>query len=240
MARVALVTGGTEGIGAATCEALAHAGYITIATYGHNDARAEEFFRRSHIPTRKWDVGDYAACLAGVADVEGTFGDIDILINNAGITSDCALHKMEPDVWRRVIGTNLTGCFNMCRAVINGMRTRHYGRIVMVGSVNGQSGQFGQTNYAASKSGVVGFAKSLALESAARGITVNVVAPGYTDTAMVAKVPPVILDKVIEGIPVGRLAKSEEIARAILFLVSEESGYITGATLSVNGGKYLI
>ena len=239
MARIALVTGRIEGIGEAASEALARAGCTTIATYGHNDAAAQEFSARTGIPARKWDVAAFDACQAGVAAVEKAFGGIDILVNNAGVTADCALHKMDADAWRRVIDTNLTGCFNMCRAVINGMRERRYGRINNLSSVNGQSGQFGQTNYAASKAGIIGLTKSLALESAARGITVNAIAPGYTDTAMVAHVPAPILQKIVESIPVGRLATAQEIARAIVFLAGEEAGFITGATLSINGGRYL-
>ncbi len=239
MSRVALVTGGTEGIGAATAEALARAGCVTIATYAHNDAQAQKFLARTKIPVRKWDIADFEACRAGVAAVEAEFGGVEILVNNAGITADCTLHKMDAETWHRVIDTNLTGCFNMCRAVINGMRDRHFGRIISLGSVNGQSGQFGQTNYAAAKAGIVGLSKSLALESASRGITVNVVAPGYTDTAMVAHVPAPILQKIVEAIPVGRLATPAEIAHAIVFLASDEAGYITGATFSINGGRYL-
>jgi len=240
MPRVALVTGGTEGIGAATAEALAHAGYTTIATYGHNDQAAHDFTGHSPIPVRKWDVSIYAECEAGIEAVEKEFGGIDILVNNAGITADSTLHKMDPAAWQRVIAVNLGGCFNMCRAVINGMRTRGFGRIINLGSVNGQSGQFGQTNYAAAKAGIVGFSKSLALESASRGITVNVVAPGYTDTAMVAHVPPPVLAQIVETIPAKRLAHASEIAHAIVFLASDESAYITGATLSINGGRYMV
>lgn len=239
MGRIAIVTGGIEGIGAATSQALSAAGCTVIASYGHNDEAALEFATHTKIPVRKWDVADFDACQTAVQDIEREFGAVDILVNNAGITGDCTLHKMDAATWRRVIGTNLDGCFNMCRAVINGMRERKFGRIVNLGSVNGQSGQFGQTNYAATKAGIVGFSKSLALESAARGITVNVVAPGYTDTSMVAHVPAPVLAKIVEGIPVGRLAQPEEIARAIAFLASDEAGYITGATLCVNGGRYL-
>ncbi|MBU6498474.1 MAG: acetoacetyl-CoA reductase [Rhodospirillales bacterium] len=239
MGRVALVTGGTEGIGAATSEALGQAGYTVVATYGHDDAHAQAFLARTGIAVRKWDIADFAACAAGVAEVAGRFGPVDVLVNNAGITADCTLHKMDVQTWRRVIDTNLGGCFNMCRAVIEGMRERRFGRIVNLGSVNGQSGQFGQTNYAAAKAGIVGLSKSLALESASRGITVNVVAPGYTDTAMVAHVAPAVLQKIVEATPVGRLASPAEIARAIVFLVADDAGFITGATFSINGGRYL-
>ena len=240
MARVALVTGGTEGIGAATSQELARAGYLTIATYGHNDEAAQIFRTHNQIAVRKWDVAAFDACEEGIAAVEREFGGIDILVNNAGITADCTFHKMSPAAWHQVIDTNLGGCFNMCRAVINGMRARGYGRIINLGSVNGQSGQFGQTNYAAAKAAIIGFSKSLALESASHGITVNVVAPGYTDTAMVAHVPAPVLEKIVACIPVGRLAQANEISRAIAFLASEDAGYITGATLSINGGRYMM
>jgi len=239
MARVAVVTGGIEGIGAATSEELTRNGFLVIATFAHDDAGAAAFTARTSIAVRKWDIGDFAACQEHVAEIEAKFGPIDVLVNNAGITADCTLHKMTPEIWHRVITTNLNGIFNMCRSVIEGMRERKYGRIINLGSVNGQSGQFGQTNYAATKAGIVGFSKSLALESAAKGITVNVVAPGYTDTAMVAHVPPPVLAKIVETIPVGRLAAAAEIAHAIAFLASENAGYITGATISVNGGRYL-
>lgn len=239
MPRVAIVTGGTEGIGAAAAEQLRQAGYIPVATYGHNDKVAQEFTSRTGIAVRKWDVANHSACEAGVGEIESAFGRIDVLINNAGITTDCMLHKMGPDQWHRVIETDLTGCFNMCRVVINGMRERRFGRIINVSSVNAQAGQLGQVNYAAAKAGMIGFTKSLALESAGRGITVNVVAPGYTDTPMVAQVPPDMLKTIIARIPVGRLAQPSEIAHAIVFLASDEAAYITGATLTINGGLYL-
>jgi acetoacetyl-CoA reductase len=239
MPRVAIVTGGTDGIGAAAAEQLRLAGYSPIATYGHNDKVAREFTSRTGIAVRKWDVANYPACEAGVSEIEATFGPINVLINNAGIAMDCMLHKMASDQWHRVIETDLTGCFNMCRVVINGMRERRFGRIVNVSSVNGQAGQPGQVNYAAAKAGMIGFTKSLALESAERGITVNAVAPGYTDTPMVAHVPPDILKTIIAKIPIGRLAQPSEIAHAIAFLASDEAAYITGATLTINGGLYL-
>jgi acetoacetyl-CoA reductase len=239
MPRVAIVTGGTDGIGAAAAEQLRLAGYSPIATYGHNDKVAREFTSRTGIAVRKWDVANYPACEAGVSEIEATFGPINVLINNAGIAMDCMLHKMASDQWHRVIETDLTGCFNMCRVVINGMRERRFGRIVNVSSVNGQAGQLGQVNYAAAKAGMIGFTKSLALESAERGITVNAVAPGYTDTPMVAHVPPDILKTIIAKIPIGRLALPSEIAHAIAFLASDEAAYITGATLTINGGLYL-
>jgi acetoacetyl-CoA reductase len=239
MPRVAIVTGGTDGIGAAAAEQLRLAGYSPIATYGHNDKVAREFTSRTGIAVRKWDVANYPACEAGVSEIEATFGPINVLINNAGIAMDCMLHKMASDQWHRVIETDLTGCFNMCRVVINGMRERRFGRIVNVSSVNGQAGQLGQVNYAAAKAGMIGFTKSLALESAERGITVNAVAPGYTDTPMVAHVPPDMLKTIIAKIPIGRLAQPSEIAHAIAFLASDEAAYITGATLTINGGLYL-
>ena len=239
MPRIAIVTGGTEGIGAATAEKLRQDGYLPVATYGHNDKVAEAFTARTGIAVRKWDVANYPACESGVGEIESAFGPVDVLINNAGITSDCTLHKMPPEQWQRVIDTDLTSCFNMCRVVINGMRERRFGRIINVSSINGQAGQLGQTNYAAAKAGMVGFTKSLALENAGRGITVNAVAPGYTDTPMVAHVPPDILKAIIAKIPVGRLARPSEIAHAIAFLASDEAAYITGATLTINGGQYL-
>ena len=239
MPRIAIVTGGTEGIGAATAERLKQAGYVPVVTYGHNDHVAEAFASRTGIAVRKWDVANYPACEAGVSEIELAFGPVDVLINNAGITIDCMLHKMAPNQWHRVIETNLTGCFNMCRVVIPGMRERRFGRIVNVSSINGQAGQLGQVNYAAAKAGMIGFTKSLALESAGRGITVNAIAPGYTDTPMVAHVPPDILKAIIARIPVGRLAQASEIAHAIAFLAADEAAYITGSTLTINGGQYL-
>lgn len=239
MPRVAIVTGGTEGIGAAAAEQLRQVGYIPVVTYGHNDKVAQEFTSRTGIAVRKWDVANYPACEVGAGEIESAFGPIDVLVNNAGITMDCMLHKMAPEQWHRVIETDLTGCFNMCRVVINGMRERRFGRIINVSSINGQAGQLGQVNYAAAKAGLIGLTKSLALESAGHGITVNAVAPGYTDTPMVAHVPPDILKTIMAKIPVGRLARPSEIAHAIAFLASDEAAYITGATLTINGGLYL-
>ena len=239
MPRVAIVTGGTEGIGAATAEQLRQAGYIPVATYGHNDEVAQEFTSRTAIVVRKWDVANYPACETGVDEIASAFGPVDVLINNAGITADGMLHKMGFDQWQRVIDTDLTGCFNMCRAVIRSMRERRFGRIVNVSSINAQAGQLGQVNYAAAKAGMIGLTKSLALEGAGHGITVNAVAPGYTDTPMVAHVPPDTLKTIIAKIPVGRLAQPSEIAHAIAFLAADEAAYITGATLTINGGLYL-
>ena len=239
MERVALVTGGVVGIGAATCRALKKAGYQVAATYVSDAKSADSLHEQTGIATFQWNVGDFAACERGVAQVVQSLGPIDILVNNAGITRDVTLHKMTLEQWRAVIDVDLGGCFNMCRAVIDSMRARRFGRIVNISSVNALAGAFGQTNYAAAKAGIIGFTKALALESATRGITVNVIAPGYTDTAMVSAVPPDILAKIIARVPVGRLAKSEEISAAVTFLVSDDAAYITGETLSINGGQYL-
>lgn len=239
MSRVAVVTGGTRGIGAATAMALKDSGNHVAAVYGYNDGRARAFTTETGIASYKWDVSDFDACLSGIATVEADLGPVDILINNAGITRDGTVHKMDSESWQAVIDTNLGSCFNMSRAVIEGMRERKFGRIVNVGSINGQAGQYGQVNYAAAKSGIHGFTKALAQEGAAQGITVNAIAPGYIDTDMVAAVPDRVLDKIIERIPVGRLGKAEEIARAIRFLTEDEAGFITGSTLSINGGQHM-
>ena len=239
MARTAIVTGGVTGIGAATCTALKKAGYQVAATFFGNGADAKRFHEETGIPIYEWNVAEFDACQRGTAEIARAIGPIEILVNNAGITRDATLHKMTCEQWRSVIDIDLGGCFNMCRSVIESMRDRRFGRIVNISSINGLAGQFGQTNYAAAKAGIIGFTKSLALEGAARGITVNAVAPGYTDTAMVAAVPPDILKKIVAAVPVGRLAKPEEIARAVVFLVSDDAGFITGETLSINGGKYM-
>jgi acetoacetyl-CoA reductase len=239
MARIALVSGGVSGIGAATATLLKASGYTVIANYFGNDAEAEAFHRDTQIPIRNWTVADFEATQKGVAAIAQEFGPIDVLVNNAGITRDCTLHKMSYEQWRSVIDVDLGGCFNMCRSVIEGMRERRFGRIVNVSSINGLSGQFGQTNYSAAKAGVIGFTKALALEGASRGITVNAIAPGYTDTGMVSAVPPKVLEGIVAGVPVGRLATPQEIARGILFLVDDNSAFITGATLSINGGRYM-
>ena len=237
--RVALVTGGTRGIGAAISIALKNAGYRVAANYGGNEEAASRFHSETGIPIYRFDVGNYAACQEAVKRIETEIGPVDVLINNAGITRDATLHKMAYEQWMEVIQTNLTSCFNLCRSVVEGMRERRFGRIVNIGSINGQAGQYGQVNYAAAKSGIHGFTKALAQEGAAYGITVNAIAPGYIDTEMVRAVPPHVLDKIIAKIPVGRLGKAEEIARGVLFLVADEGGFITGSTMSMNGGQHM-
>jgi acetoacetyl-CoA reductase len=239
MARVAVVTGGTRGIGAAISTALKDKGYTVAANYGGNEAVAAEFTKSTGIKSYKWDVSDFAQCQAGIKKIETELGPVDVLVNNAGITRDGTMHKMSFEQWNAVIQTNLSSCFNMCRAVIEGMRARKFGRIVNIGSINGQAGQYGQVNYAAAKSGIHGFTKALAQEGATAGITVNAVAPGYIDTEMVRAVPPNVLEKIVARIPVGRLGKASEIARTVLFLVDDEGGFITGSTLSVNGGQHM-
>jgi acetoacetyl-CoA reductase len=239
MARVALVTGGTRGIGEAICVALKDAGYRVAANYGGNEEAAKAFTDRTGIPVFRFDVSDYAAVAAGIAEVEQALGPVEVLVNNAGITRDGTMHKMDPAQWQAVIDTNLGSCFNCSRAVIEGMRERGFGRIVNIGSINGQAGQYGQVNYAAAKSGIHGFTKALAQEGAAKGITVNAVAPGYVDTEMVRAVPPQVLEKIVRRIPVGRLGKPEDIARTVLFLVDDAADFITGATVSVNGGQHM-
>jgi len=241
MARVALVTGGTRGIGASISKALKTAGYEVAANYGGNDAAAEKFKAETKIPSYKWDVASFDACAAGVKKVEAELGPIDVLVNNAGITRDGAFHKMTPEQWSAVINTNLGSLFNMSRQVIEGMRSRKFGRIINISSINGQKGQFGQTNYSAAKAGEIGFTKALALENAKGGITVNAICPGYINTEMVQAVPKEVLEKsILPLIPVGRLGEPEEIARAVIFLAADEAGAITGSTLSVNGGQYMV
>jgi acetoacetyl-CoA reductase len=239
MARVALVTGGTWGIGKAVCIALLEEGYSVIATYGDNDARAKAFTEEAGIPSYKWDASDVAACAAGVKQVEAEVGSIDILVNNAGITRDGTFQKMEHAMWQEVIDTNLSSCFNMCRATVDGMRARKFGRVVNVGSINGQGGQYGQVNYVAAKSGIHGFTKALAQEGARSNITVNAIAPGYIDTDMVAAVPDNVLEKIVTGIPVGRPGKASEIAQGVVFLVADDAGFLTGSTLPINGGQHM-
>ncbi len=240
MARVALVTGGTRGIGAAISVAFKEAGYDVAATYGGNDEAANAFKNETGIGVYKWDVGDFEACQAGVARVEADLGPVDVLVNNAGITRDAMLHKMAPENWRAVIATNLDSVFNMTRNVIEGMRARGFGRIVSISSINGQKGQMGQANYSAAKAGIIGFTKALAQENAFKGITVNAVAPGYIATEMVMAVPEEVLKtKVIPLIPVGRLGEPEEVARCVVFLAGDDAGFITGSTLTANGGQYM-
>jgi acetoacetyl-CoA reductase len=239
MPRVAVVTGGTRGIGRAIAIALKNAGYQVAANYGSDDAAAEQFQNETGIPVFKFNVGDFADCQRGVAAVEAQLGPVEVVVNNAGITRDTTMHRMSFEQWNAVIQTNLASCFNICRAVIDGMRERHFGRIVNIGSINGQAGQYGQVNYAAAKSGIHGFTKALAQEGAARGITVNAVAPGYVDTDMVRAVPADVLEKIVARIPVGRLGKAEDIARTVLFLVADDADFITGSTLSVNGGQHM-
>jgi len=239
MSRVALVTGGTRGIGEAICTGLKDAGYTVVANYGGNDEAAAAFTDRTGIPAVKFDVADFKATQQAIAHIEETYGPVDVLINNAGITRDGTMHKMDFAQWDAVIQTNLASCFNTCKAVIEGMRERGFGRIVNIGSVNGQAGQYGQVNYAAAKSGIHGFTKALALEGASKGITVNAIAPGYVDTDMVRAVPEPVLKKIIATIPVGRLGTPHDIARSVLFLVSDDAGFVTGSTLSINGGQHM-
>jgi acetoacetyl-CoA reductase len=239
MARVALVTGGTRGIGAAISIGLKNCGYKVAANYGGNDEAAAKFKGEHGIAVFKWDVGDFAACAAGIKDVEGALGPIDILVNNAGITRDAMLHKMTADHWREVMSVDLDSIFNTSRHVIDGMRERNFGRIVNISSINGQKGQMGQTNYSAAKAGIIGFTKALAQETAKKGITVNVICPGYIDTEMVQAVPAKVLEGIIATIPVGRLGKADEIAKMVCFLAGDDAAFITGATMTVNGAQYI-
>jgi acetoacetyl-CoA reductase len=239
MARVAIVTGGTRGIGEAISVALKDMGMQVAANYAGNDQRAREFTERTGIKSYKFDVADHQACVDGCAQIEADLGPVDVLVNNAGITRDTTMKRMDQPKWQEVIDTNLGGCFNMAKAVFEGMAGRGYGRIVNIGSINGQAGQYGQVNYAAAKSGIHGFTKALAQEGARAGVTVNAIAPGYIDTDMVAAVPQEVLGKIIAKIPVNRLGKAEEIARGVAFLVDENAGFVTGSTLSINGGQHM-
>ena len=239
MGRVAIVTGGTRGIGEAVSLGLQAHGFTVVANYAGNDEKAKAFSDKTGIATYKWDVGDHQACLDGCARVAEEIGPIDAVINNAGITRDGTLHKMSYDDWHEVMRVNLGGCFNMAKATFGGMRERGWGRIVNIGSINGQAGQYGQVNYAAAKSGIHGFTKALAQEGAKFGVTVNAIAPGYIDTDMVAAVPPPVLEKIVAKIPVGRLGQASEIARGVNFLCSENGGFVTGSTLSINGGQHM-
>lgn len=237
--KVAIVTGGTRGIGAAIAKDLKKAGCKVVATYHGNDDAAQAFKKETGIEVMRFDVADFDQCSHAVKRIEAEIGFVDILVNNAGITRDGFLHKMGAESWSAVIETNLTSLFNMCRVVIEGMRSRNFGRIINISSVNGQLGQVGQANYSAAKAGVIGFSKALARESANKGVTVNTIAPGYIETDMVKAVPQPVLDKIIEKIPVGRLGQPAEIARAVCFLAADESGFITGETLSINGGQHM-
>ena len=237
--RVAVVTGGTRGIGRAISENLRDAGYVVAATYAGNDEAAAKFKEETGIAVYKFDVADFEACQAAVAQITADLGPVDVLVNNAGITRDTTIHRMTFEQWTSVIQTNLASCFNMCRSVIESMRERNFGRIVNIGSINGQAGQYGQVNYAAAKSGIHGFTKALAQEGAAKNVTVNAIAPGYVDTEMVRAVPEHVLEKIIAKIPVGRLGQANDIARGVLFLVADDAGFVTGSTLSINGGQHM-
>ena len=238
MGRVALVTGGSRGIGASISKALKEAGFTVAANYAGNDEAAKAFTDETGIKTYKWSVADYDACKAGIAQVEADLGPVEVLVNNAGITRDGMFHKMTPQQWKEVIDTNLSGVFNMTHPVWGGMRDRKFGRIINISSINGQKGQAGQTNYSAAKAGVIGFAKALAQESASKGITVNVIAPGYIATEMVMAVAEDIRNKIISTIPTGRLGEAVEIAHAVEYLASDEAGFVNGSTLTINGGLY--
>src|SRR3982075_721626 len=241
MSRVAVVTGGTRGIGEAISNALKAAGYKLAANYGGNDEAAQKFKAANGIAVYKWDVSSYDSCAAGLKQVEADLGPVEVLVNNAGITRDTMFHRMTPEQWGAVINTNLSSLFNMCRPVIEGMRARKFGRIINISSINGQKGQMGQANYSAAKAGELGFTKALAQESARSGITVNAICPGYINTEMVQAVPKEVLEKsILPLIPVNRLGEPDEIARAVVFLAADEAGAITGSTLSINGGQYMV
>jgi acetoacetyl-CoA reductase len=240
MPRVAIVTGGTRGIGAAICKALKAAGYSVAAGYAGNDEAAQKFKAETGIAIYKWTVASYEDCVQALKQIEADLGPVDVLVNNAGITRDAMLHRMKPEQWTEVLNTNLNSLFNMCRPLIEGMRARKFGRIINISSINGQKGQMGQTNYSAAKAGEIGFTKALALESAKSGITVNAIAPGYINTEMVQAVPKEVLEKsILPLIPLGRLGEPEEIARCVVFLASDDAGFITGSTLTANGGQYI-
>ncbi len=241
MGRVALVTGGTRGIGAAISVALKDAGYSVAANYAGNDEKAQAFRQETGIPIFKWDVSSYSACVEGIAIVEAELGPVDVLVNNAGITRDAMFHKMTPEQWSEVINTNLNGVFNMTHPIWSGMRDRNFGRVITISSINGQKGQMGQANYSAAKAGDLGFTKALAQEGAAKGITVNAICPGYIGTEMVRAIPEKVLnERIIPQIPVGRLGEPEEVARIVVFLASDDAGFITGSTISANGGQFFV
>lgn len=237
--RVALVTGGTRGIGEAISTALKNAGRLVVANYASNEHAAADFTERTGIAVKKFDVSNFEATAMAIEEIKQAFGPVEILVNNAGITRDGTMHRMNPDQWKAVVDTNLGGCFNCSRVVIEDMRERGFGRIVNIGSINGQAGQYGQVNYAAAKSGIHGFTKALAQEGAARGVTVNAIAPGYVDTEMVRAVPPDVLEKIVARIPCGRLGRAEDIARGVLFLTADAADFVTGSTLSINGGQHM-
>lgn len=240
MTRVAVVTGGTRGIGAAISNELKRKGFRVAANYGGNDEAAQKFQMATGIPVFKFDVSDYEACEAGIARITKDLGPVDVLVNNAGITRDGVLHRMTKENWQAVIDTNLNSVFNLTRLVIDGMRKRNFGRIISISSVNGRKGQLGQANYSAAKAGLLGFTKAIAQEGAAKGITCNVIAPGYINTEMVAAVPKDVLEaKILPQIPVGRLGEATEIARCVSFLAADDAGFITGACLDANGGQYM-
>jgi acetoacetyl-CoA reductase len=239
MERLALVTGGTRGIGAGICRALQTAGYKVVTSYVSNDEKAASFSKQTGIECVKFDVSDFEACGVAIENIRSKHGSISVLVNNAGITRDGAFRYLSVEEWADVIGTNLGGVFNMCRLVFPDMIKNNFGRIINVSSVNGLSGQYGQANYAASKAGIIGFTKTLALEGARYGVTVNALAPGYVDTEMLRDIPEKVMEKIVSKIPVGRLASIDEIARGIIFLAADNAGFVTGSTLSINGGQYL-
>ncbi len=239
MTKVAIVTGGTRGIGFEISKALSADGFKVAAIYHGNEEAAEAFRKELGGMAVKCDVGDYASCEKAVAEIESALGPVLVLVNNAGITKDGVLHKMSAENWHAVIETNLTSCFNMCRAVINGLRERSFGRIINISSINGQKGQFGQTNYSAAKAGMIGFTKALALENAAKGVTVNAICPGYIATDMTAAMRPEVLESIIKQIPAGRMGQPEEVAALVVFLASDKAGFINGSTLTANGGQYM-
>lgn len=239
MSKVAIVTGGTRGIGASISTCLQAAGFTVAANFAGNEERAKSFTEMTGIKTFKWDVGKEKACAEGIAEVEKQLGPVDVVVNNAGITRDAMMHKMTSEMWMDVINTNLNSLFFMTKPLLDGMRERKFGRVISISSINGQKGQMGQTNYSAAKAGVIGFTKALAQETARKGITVNCIAPGYIDTDMVSAVPEKVLEGIIANIPVGRLGKAEEIGAMVAFLASEQAGFITGATMTVNGGQYI-
>ena len=239
MARVALVTGGTRGIGAEISVALQNAGRTVVATYTSNDSAAEAFSTKTGIKAYRFDAANFQECTQALQGIAAEVGPIEILVNNAGITRDGTLLKMSRDMWDAVIDTNLGSCYNLCKLTFEAMRNAKFGRIVNIGSINGQAGQYGQVNYAAAKSGIHGFTKALAQEGARYGITVNAIAPGYVDTEMVRAVPPDVLEKIVARIPVGRLGRPSDIARGVVFLTGDDSDFVTGSTLSINGGQHM-